>query len=378
MLLGLGVALSLGAMALSRYPGVVEQVYAAEVGPRIARLLSVLTGWAPISVAMLLAVVLAGAFALRWARTAARLRGADSSWPTALGEEANRLAGVIGVLLLLFYPLWGFNYARAPLDERLGMTAGDVLEPEALVALSRLAAARTNDAYMALHGGVDDLGEPTSGLVEAVATSRALEVGWARVAPALGLSPVATLPYGPVKTTGVTWLVDALDIAGIYVPYTGEAHASGAQPDLSFPAVAAHEQAHQRGLARENEATFAGVLAAIHSDDPMARYSGWARVLRALQADLSRIDRNAWTELRGELSPGVIRDWQDYIDYLLDSRSAAAPIVEATNDAYLRAHGVPGGIQSYDRVTTLLLEWSRRHGGDLLVVHSSGRPRPAG
>ncbi|NNF11956.1 MAG: DUF3810 family protein, partial [Gemmatimonadetes bacterium] len=151
----------------------------------------------------------------------------------------------------------------------------------------------------------------------------------------------------------------------IYVPYTGEAHASGAQPDLSFPAVTAHEQAHQRGLARENEATFAGALAAIHADDPLARYSGWARVLRALQADLTRVDRSEWVSLRGELVPGVLRDWQDYIDYLLDSRSVAAPIVEATNDAYLRAHGVPGGIESYDRVTTLFLEWARSHDGDL-------------
>ncbi|MDX1495451.1 MAG: DUF3810 family protein, partial [Longimicrobiales bacterium] len=195
-----------------------------------------------------------------------------------------------------------------------------------------------------------------------------LETGWRRVADDLDMGSHATRRYGPVKTVGATWLIDLLDIAGIYVPYTGEAHASGAQPDLSFPAVAAHEQAHQRGIARENEATFAGIVAAIHSDDPLARYSGWARALRSLQADLSRVDRRAWTrEIRPILHPGVVRDWQDYIDYLTESRSAAAPIVEATNDAYLRAHGVPGGIASYDRVTTLLLEWARRHGGGLLL-----------
>ncbi|NIR77793.1 MAG: DUF3810 domain-containing protein, partial [Gemmatimonadetes bacterium] len=77
-----------------------------------------------------------------------------------------------------------------------------------------------------------------------------------------------------MKTLGVTGLIDFLDIAGVYIPFTGEANVSGAQPDLSFPAVAAHEQAHQRGIARENEATFAGVLAAIHADDPLVRYSG--------------------------------------------------------------------------------------------------------
>ncbi len=378
-LLGVGIAVSLGTMGLARYPGVVERVYGAEVGPRVARALSILTGWAPFSVAVVLVVGLASLFAVRWCLVAARLRkDAKADRVATVVREANRFAGVVGILLLLFYPLWGFHYARAPLDERLGLQSDSVVETEALVDLLRLAVTRTNQAYLAVHGGIEDAGAPTRGRVDPVEISRALEVGWARVAPALGMSRVAARSYGPVKTRGVTWMVDFLDIAGIYVPFTGEAHASGSQPDLSFPAVAAHEQAHQRGIAWENEATFAGALAAIHADDALARYSGWARVLRALQADIVRVDREAWRTARGDLLPGVLRDWQGYIDYLLDSRSVAAPIVEATNDAYLRAHGVPGGIQSYDRVTTLLLAWARRHGGDLVIDDSVTESGTAG
>lgn len=368
VVLGAGVLLSLFAMALARFPGVVERMYASGIGPPIARSLSLLTGWIPFSVAMALAaalVVWAAVEAVRGVRTIRKAGSRAGAWLLVAG--LSRVAGVTGVLLLLFYPLWGFNYARAPLDVRLGMAAGERLDAMELVELSREAARRTNEAYMELHG-VEDAGTPTDGLVDATSTSRALESGWGRLADALNMGPHAARRYGPVKTAGVTWLIDLLDIAGIYVPYTGEAHVSGAQPDLSLPAVAAHEQAHQRGIARENEATFAGILAAIHSDDPMARYSGWARALRSLQADLRRVDPTAWAqEIRPALHPGVVRDWQDYIDYLVESRSAASPIVEATNDAYLRAHGVPGGIASYDRVTTLLLEWAHRHGGGLVL-----------
>lgn len=389
-MLAAGALMSLATLGLARFPGVVEQIYAAEVGPRIARWLSLLTGWVPFSVAALLSSLLVGALVVQASRGVMRRarRGAsprtgtngDASTDTvspdvtaALVRGLGRVAGSAGLLLLLFYPLWGFNYARAPLDVRLGMAADSVLDSEALAALTRLAAARTNDAYRRLHGGLEDAGVPTEGTSRPVETSRALEVGWARVAPALGMSRVATRRYGPVKTRGVTWLIDALDIAGIYVPFTGEAHASGAQPDLAFPAVAAHEQAHQRGIARENEATFAGVMAAVHADDPLVIYSGWARILRALQADLARVDRAGWADIRQELLPGVVRDWQNYIDYLRDSRSFAAPVVEATNDAYLRAHRVPGGIESYDRVTKLLLEWARRRGG-AIVIDATGGP----
>ncbi|MDX1647246.1 MAG: DUF3810 family protein, partial [Longimicrobiales bacterium] len=188
-----------------------------------------------------------------------------------------------------------------------------------------------------------------------------------RVADAVGLGPSAERRHGPVKTLGVTWFIESLDIAGVYVPFTGEANVSGDQPDLSFPAVAAHEQAHQRGLARENEATFAGLVAAVNADDPFVRYSGWARVLRTLRYDLVRIDRAAWEEIGGDLLPGVLRDWRAYNEWLRSSRSPAGPVASAANDVYLRAHGVPGGVESYGRVTTLLLQWARRYEGDLIL-----------
>lgn len=365
LLLG-GLVVSAAAMALRRVPHLVEDAYADGVGPTIAWGLSRATGWIPFSLGAFLGLALLAFVARKAVRGIRRLRSGEPGRRVLL-EGAEWASGLAGVLLVLFYPLWGLNYARAPLEARLAMTLDERLGAVELVALTTVAAHRTNEAYRTLHEGREDVGGATDGFVDRVATSQALEVGWARVAGPLDLGPVATRRYGPVKTLGVTTLIDLLDIAGLYIPYTGEANVSGAQPDLSFPAVAAHEQAHQRGIARENAATFAGVLAAIHTEDPMARYSGWARILRSLQSDLVRTDGEAWAEIRSTLHPGVVRDWRDYLEYLRESRSVAAPIVEATNDAYLRAHGVPGGIESYGRVTTLLVEWARRHDGQLTL-----------
>lgn len=360
------------AMILARFPGLVEAWYARTLGPPVARGLSLLTGWIPFSVAALLVALLVGALAHRSVRGLRRLR-AGAPLPRVVLAGLDRVAGLTGALLLLFYPLWGLNYARAPIDERLGIVSDQTIDRDELVALTRLAAQRTSAAYREIHDGSSDAGAPTSGLAHPVATSRALEVGWRRVADALAMGETAEGRYGPVKTLGVTSLIDALDVAGIYVPFTGEANVSAAQPDLSFPAVAAHEQAHQRGVARENEATFAGLLAAVHADDPLSRYSGWARILRTLRQDLVRVDPEAWQEIGGALLPGVLRDWRDYNDYLRESRSPAGAVATAANDAYLRAHGVPGGVESYGRVTTLLLQWARLHGGDL-ILPSAGPP----
>lgn len=358
--------MALAARVVARFPGVVEAWYARTFGPPVARGLSLLTGWIPFSVAALLVVLLVGALAHRSARGLRRLQTGTPPRRVLLAG-LDRVAGLVGALLLLFYPLWGFNYARAPIDERLGIVSDQAIDRDELVALTRLAVERTSDAYREIHAGASDAGAPTSGLAHPVATSRALEVGWRRVADALAIGQTAKERYGPVKTLGVTSLIDGLDVAGIYIPFTGEANASGAQPDLSFPAVAAHEQAHQRGVARENEATFAGLLAAVHAEDALSRYSGWARVLRTLRRDLVRVDRDAWQEIGGALIPGVLRDWRDYNEYLRESRSPAGAVATVANDAYLRVHGVPGGVESYGRVTTLLLQWARRQGGDLIL-----------
>lgn len=356
-----GLGMSGLAMVLARFPGVVEGVYASGMGPVIARALSRITGLVHVSVGALTLLALGLWVAGSSARALLAIRSGRSTWRPTLVHAGNRLAGITGVLLLLFYPLWGFNYARAPLDERLGLDAPASVDSDHLRRLTRHAARETGRAYRVLHGGAADAGGPTTRAASVAEMSRALESGWRRAGVPLGMGPATEGRYGPAKSFGVTHVLDFLGVVGVYLPFTGEAHVSSAQPALSLPAVVAHEQAHQRGIARENEASFVGAIVAIHSDDPLLRYSGWARILRALQRDLVRLDRDAWREISESLEPGVLRDWRHYVRWLRDSRSAAAPLVEATNDAYLRAHAVPGGIRSYNRVATLLLRWDARY-----------------
>lgn len=368
LLLLLGATVSGLTMLLARLPGVVERVYGAGVGPWISKGLSRITGWSPVSVSWLALLALTGWALVRLVDGVSRWRAGSLPLGRGLAGGASWAAGVIGALLVVFYVAWGLNYARAPVDERLGLVTSEAPDPEALRQLTEYAVERTNEAYRRLHDGSDDVGTPTVAAFDPVAASTALEVGWRRVGPAIGMGSAEVGRYGPVKTVGATWLLDALDLSGVYSPFTGEAHVSGSLPSVVLPATAGHEQAHQRGIARENEATFAGVLAAIHSDDAFTRYSGWARVVRALQGDMIRVDRQGWDEIVARLVPGAVRDWEDYVQWYRDNRSIAAPVATAVNDTYLRAHGVPGGVLSYGRVTTLLLAWAARNDGRLTYL----------
>ena len=354
-------------LVLARFPGVVERVYGDALGPRIARGLSLLTGWSPVSLSFLGIVALLGWAGWRAFHGATRIRAGEIGVSLALQKGATWTLGVVGVLLLAFYLLWGLNYARAPLEARLGLSDGEPGDGEDLAALAAHAVERTNLAYLTLHDGETDVGEPTRAPLDAHALSGALAVGWRRVTPALGMDGYGDRPYGPVKFRGTSWVLDGLDLLGVYSPFTGEAHITGSPPALVLPASAAHEQAHQRAIPRENEATFAGVLAAIHSDDLLVRYSGWSRILRSLMRDFARRDREARDALMDTLYPGVRRDWADYATWYRDNRSVAGPVASAVNDTYLRTHAVPGGIRSYSRDTALLLAWWRLQGRRLTV-----------
>jgi hypothetical protein len=355
-------------LVAARFPGAVERAYGASLGPRIARGLSLLTGWSPVSVSFLGIVALLGWAGWRALRGTLRIRAGEIAVGLALQKGAAWTLGVVGVLLLAFYLLWGLNYARAPLQDRLGLTDDEPGNAEELSALTAYVVERTNLAYLTLHQGDTDTGSPTAAPLDARALSSQLAVGWARVGPALGMEGYAERPYGPVKVRGTSWVLDALDLLGVYSPFTGEAHITASPPTVVLPASAAHEQAHQRAIPRENEATFAGVLAAIHADDLLVRYSGWARILRSVMRDLSRADREGREALMDELYPGVRRDWADYARWYQENRSVAGPVASAVNDTYLRTHAVPGGIGSYSRDTALLVAWWRRQGGRLTVL----------
>ncbi|MDT8370220.1 MAG: DUF3810 family protein [Longimicrobiales bacterium] len=370
ILLLTGLALAALSLLLSRVPGVVEWGYGTTLGPALARRLSLATGWIPISVSLgglLLLVAWVGWRAVAGIRAvrAGRIKPLE-----ALGRGAARGGGLVGVLLIAFYLLWGLNYARAPLEARL-----DLVVPEddlaTLIALAEHAVDRVNEAYVTLHG-TPDADAPTAITLDPARLSSEMRTGWIRVGDALGMGGWADRPYGPVKVRGSTWYLQAFDLLGIYSPFTGEAHVNGAAPTIVAAASIGHEQAHQRTITRESEATFAGALAAIHTDDPLLRYAGWARIVRSVLRDLGDADADARETMGDRLHRGVLRDWQDYARWSEENRSVAGPVASAVNDGYLRTHRVPGGIRSYAMDTRLFTAWFARHDGRLVLPGTPG------
>ena len=147
-----------------------------------------------------------------------------------------------------------------------------------------------------------------------------------------------------------------LELLGIYSP-TGEANVNVDYPDYNLPFTVAHEFAHQRGIAREDEANFVAFLVCMQSDDPFIRYSGCLNMYVHLTNALYRTDKELYRTLLSTADERILtelRAEREHIKkYDIEWIGAAS---NALNDTYLKMNGTEGTV-SYGLVVRLLVSY---------------------
>ncbi len=162
-----------------------------------------------------------------------------------------------------------------------------------------------------------------------------------------------------VKPVMASEAMSYLHLTGVYTYMTGEANINVVFPDYTLPFTAAHELAHQRGIAREDEANFVAFLVCIRSDDPYIRYSGYANMLEYVDGALYSADYSLFEQSYLQKAVEIRRERVAYNDFYDKYRdSFAADISGAINDAYLQIQGT-AGIRSYGMVDDLAVAYYR-------------------
>jgi hypothetical protein len=246
----------------------------------------------------------------------------------------------------------------------------DVFELEAL---GEVLVKRVNASYLELHQ-LPDIGHVTGTGFDPLALDHSLDVGWARAARSLSLHPSTEVPRGRTKPLISSGLFTYLGIGGFYFPFTGEANINTWAPPWQQPHTRAHEMSHQRFVASENEANFMGFLAAVHSDEPLARYSGWLFAQRQVLRALIRLDVESGYDRLLMRYPGVQRDVNESRAFWTQYDGALSDMGNAVNDVYLKVNRVKGGTQSYGRSLRLIVSWARDCGALPQAPHEATRP----
>ncbi len=147
-------------------------------------------------------------------------------------------------------------------------------------------------------------------------------------------------------------------ISGVYTFFTGESNVNTNFPDYCLPYTAAHELAHQRGIAREDEANFVAFLVCIESGDPYIRYCGYMGVYEYLLSALYSADSTAYYELINKTSRqlvGEIAAYNAFFDKYRDN--VVADVSGTVNDNFLQSQGQSAGSRSYGMVVDLAVAY---------------------
>ncbi|MBQ0101443.1 MAG: DUF3810 domain-containing protein [Firmicutes bacterium] len=143
-------------------------------------------------------------------------------------------------------------------------------------------------------------------------------------------------------------------ISGVYSYFTGESNVNINFPDFVIPYTAAHEMAHQRGIAREDEANFVAFLVCMESDDIYVRYSACLNIYEYLTNSLYSADRDAYKEVVLGTDMRVRYELNAYSEFFEKyEKNVAATVSNAVNDTFLKVQGQKAGSRSYDLVTDL-------------------------
>lgn len=353
LLIGLGFALPKLAATV---PNFIERYYSRGAYPLIARALAAVSSIFPFSLAEILIyaalIVIAVLLIVRlynmiFGRVLKRKKNVLRffSFLISIGIFA-------GVMLNLFYLLWGFNHYRVTLADSLELKVCERPHSDLAQTYEALAikAARLRELVDEDEFGFFALSSDDSMGFNAVRKAY-LEMGEEY--------PIFSAYAYSAKAVFASEYMSKAGIAGIYIPYTAEMNLNINQPDLYLPADAAHETAHYYGFAREDEANFISYLAACYSDDVSLQYSGTMLALINCANQLYSVDSEEYYRIAEKYyTDGMKRDLSDYSKYLDAYKDEPAQKVQDTlNDAYLKYNEQEAGVESYGRMVDLVIAY---------------------
>lgn len=274
--------------------------------------------------------------------------GKFSEW--RIGKFILQVGGTLGWIIFFFYTLWGFNYGRVSVSDRLSWDK-EKLDKQTLVAMA--------ESHLTDLNGLRDTLQVENYFGNTVRWQKNIRSGAYPLARELGYNvPGQHLRAREWKPIG---LLLRLGTAGFYNPLTGECNIDGGLHDLQKPYVIAHEYFHGLGVTGEGDCNFLAYILCHNSSDPFIRYSGELGFWRYLRSALYKNSPEAFAEIVKKSHPGIKADLMA-IDAQMDKFPDIAPRMrDKVYDTYLKSNKIEEGMASYGMVVGMVLNWKKNN-----------------
>ncbi len=330
---------------LGYFPRVVESVYSRGVFQAVRYALNAVISFIPFPSLYLWIVVVLVIVIIFFKNIFRKHQG----WTSKLYHFVVSLLAFVGAVVFFFLFLWGFNYARVPIEKQMGfepipLTKEEIFEElqlhtQLIIDLRNKVLKNDTTAFTK-----NNLPPDLETLMRSEVKKTMSNIGY----PTAGPLRARSLFKGTLLR---------ISTAGFYLPFTGECNLDAGLHPLQKPYVMAHEFSHGLGIGDEGSCNFIAYLTCRSSDDPFVKYSGTLSFWRSLAIAYLQYDNEHYQQYRSKLPPGIIAD----LDAINENGRLYPDIFpkfrDATYDAFLQAQGIEEGMKNYSRVILLERAW---------------------
>lgn len=328
---------------IAQHPTIIEKYYSNGLYLFISELLRLIFGWLPFSFGDLMytALIFYIFFSIYTSIKKRKL---------SLKNTFYKTGAILSILFFFFHLNWGINYFRVPLYERLNFEKTVYTDTE-LIKFTEQLIFKVNHIHSSITKNDNLIVENPFHKNELNKLAAISYLNLEKKNPELKYKNTS------IKSSLFSVPLTYMGFAGYISPLTNEAQVNYLIPKNNYPATACHEIAHQLGIASEKEANFVGYLAATNSENIYFNYSGYLMALRYSLFEVYRKQPKKFQKLKLTLNKGVLKDIQKSQDFWSSYQNWSEQFFKLFYDSYLKANKQKHGIDGYNQVVLLLINY---------------------
>lgn len=328
---------------LSFFPQVIEEIYSNGIYVYSSNFFRIVLGWIGFSVGDIIYGVVIAYLIFKIIKTRKSI--------TFKSSVINVLKG-FSIFYFLFNLMWGLNYYRVPLSEKMNLTYEYSFED--LLLFTDKMIEKSN----ALH--LEMVAEDSLKVVNPYSTEEIYQMAQQSYNLLSEKYPEFTYINHSVKSSLISTPLSYMGFGGYMNPFTGEAQVNYLLPKYLFPTTTLHEMSHQIGYASESEANFIGYLASVNSEDMYFRYSGTIFALRYCLRNIEKFNPDLLEEYLLKVNPGIRLNFLETEEFWEEYETPIERFFEIFYDTFLKANSQEEGLESYSKFVGLLISYESR------------------
>ena len=324
------------------FPDIIERFYSNGLYVYSSRVSRIVLGKIPFSVGDVLYLIL-----IFWILKC--IYKSRTSWKLDCKNAILNFLSYVSLFYFAFHILWGLNYYRVPLFEKMNIKTD--YSNEDLYVFTEKLILKTNAIQYQI---TKNKNSKVTNFYLQDSIFKMSQNGYDELANEY---PFFKYEIASRKKSLFSLPLTYMGFGGYLNPFTNEAQVNYKLPMVGFPNVVCHEMAHQMGYASESECNFIGFLACVKNDNLYFKYSAYSNALRYCMNGIALKNETKFNYFKAKINSGVLVNYEESEAFWKQYDTIIDKGFHAFYDQFLKMNEQQDGIESYSKFVDLLINY---------------------